>query len=59
MVLPRQSEDPAKPKKIRSTDDFGITGFTVYEDKFFTKARSRNFFVKLSDIINNVFFYLL
>ena len=30
MQLPRQSEDPVKPKKIRSTDDFGITGSTVY-----------------------------
>ena len=30
MLLPRQTRDSANPKKIRSTDDFGLTEFTVY-----------------------------
>src|SRR5688572_13530118 len=28
--IPRYSEDPVKPKKNGCTDDFGLTGFTVY-----------------------------
>ena len=46
MQLPRQSEDPVKPKKIRSTDDFGITGSTVYV--------SRSVWVSMFHVITRV-----
>jgi len=47
MVLPRQSEDPAKPKKTRSTDDFGITGLTVYMIDSFELSEQFDTFVWL------------